>query len=498
MEFLSKSKIMAYRQCPKRLWLEVHRPELRAEDFGSKARFQVGNLVGKIAQDLYDSGGMGALVDPFSEGFEASYAKTQHLLKSKQPIFEGGFCAAGVRVFADILLPVQGETGSKWRMIEVKSSASIKSYHEDDVAVQAFVAQSAGLDLRGVSVAHIDSSWVYPGNGDYRGLLKEVDLTESISGLQKVVPEWIGSAKQIASAAQEPKVSTGRQCSTPHRCSFHGYCSSQELQAENPIGWLPGKLGKKLQVLVANNKIKEIRDVPDELLNERQRRVKHVTLSGVPYFDREGAAAALARYRLPAYFLDFETISSAVPIWKGTYPYQQIPFQFSVHRISSSGRIDNQSFLSLSGDDPSDELARALIESCGNTGPIFVYYAQFEMSRIRELAERYLSISQILLALNERVIDLLPIVREHYYHPSQQGNWSIKKVLPSLFPQLNYENLDGVSSGEMAMEAYREAIASETSPERKAEIKKQLLAYCERDTEAMVRLWSAFTGFAMN
>ena len=192
--------------------------------------------------------------------------------------------------------------------------------------------------------------------------------------------------------------------------------------------------------------------------------------------------------------MDFETTQFVVPIWKGTRPYQQIPFQFSVHRLSRTGKLEHRPFLDLSGEDPSLGFAKALVAACGNTGPIFVYNAGFESARIRELAERFPRLGASLRALLDRIVDLLPVARDHYYHPNQEGSWSIKAVLPSICPDLDYANLDGVQNGGMAMEAYAEAINAGTTPERKAEIERQLNAYCALDTLALVRLWSAFSG----
>ena len=237
----------------------------------------------------------------------------------------------------------------------------------------------------------------------------------------------------------------------------------------------------------------ELRDLPDDLLNPMQLRVKHATLSGQAFFDQAGAAQALSGHPLPAYFIDFETIQFAVPIWAGTRPYQQIPFQFSVHHLDAEGHATHTAFLDLSGHNPCRAFAQDLVAACGTQGPVFVYNAAFETTRIRELAERFADLAPHLLALNERVVDLLPIARQHYYHPSQQGSWSIKAVLPALCPDLRYSDLDGVQDGGMAQQAYLEAIAPTTTAQRKAELQDQLLAYCHLDTWAMVRLWAAFT-----
>lgn len=496
MRALSKSRLLAYRQCAKRLWLEVHHPELREGSAETQASVEVGHQVGDIARRLYDPKGKGVLIDPRADGFDAAFVRTQELLGTAQPIFEAGFRAEGALAFADVMLPVRKAGQRAWRMVEVKSTTSVADDHRDDAAVQALVARSSGVALAAIAVAHIDTSWTYPGGEDYSGLLLEDDLTDEAFGRGKEVRGWIVEAQRVVAKTQEPPIITGRHCHEPHECPFFAYCRSQEQQAEHPIEWLPGRLGKELSEHIKAHGITELRDVPDALLNDRQRRVKTVTLSGKTYFDRKGAAQALAAHKLPAYFLDFETIKFAVPIWKGTRPYQQIPFQFSLHRLARTGKLEQQAFLDLSGKDPSKAFAGALIAACGERGPIFVYNAGFETSRIRELADRFPRLAKPLLALNERVVDLLPVARDHYCHSSQHGSWSIKAVLPALCPDLSYGDLDGVRDGGMAMDAFLEAVTPQTTRSRKAEIEQQLLTYCALDTYAMVRLWSAFTGVA--
>lgn len=499
MRTLSKSKILAFRQCPKRLWLEVYHSDLRKDSLATQATFVTGHQVGDIARQLYDPEGKGILINPQTEGFDASFKRTQELLRSDQPIFEAGFRAEGALAFADIMLPNMQGSQRTWHMIEVKSSTSVKDYQRDDVAVQAFVARTSGVALSAIMLAHIDSSWVYPGNGNYKGLLLENDLTDEAFGREEEVRGWVTEAQQIlASNKQAPKMAMGKQCSTPYECGFYAYCQALEPQAHHPIRWLPGPLSNELQTHIEAHSLIELSDVPNELLSEQQQRVKSVTISGEVYFDQKNAAHELAKYKFPVYFLDFEAIQFAVPIWEGTRPYQQIPFQFSVHHLSCNGKLRQQAFLDLSGADPSEKLAKALIDKCGKLGPIFAYSASFEKSRISELAKRFTYLAKPLLALNARMVDLLPVARKNYYHPSQQGSWSIKAVLPALCPDLNYGDLSGVQNGGMAMSAFLEAISPETSPERKGEINRQLLAYCELDTYAMVRIWVAFSGSRLN
>lgn len=494
MRTLSKSKLLAARQCPKRLWLEIHRPELRLDSEAAQASFAVGHRVGDIAQKLYDPKGKGQLIEPKTEGFTAAFARTSQLLAQSQPIFEASFTAAGALAMADVMLPIRKSGKRAWRMIEVKSATSVKDYHRDDAAIQAFVARSSGVPLASIALAHIDSKWVYPGGNDYQGLLLEEDLTAEAFGREAEVKAWIADAQAIARKRTEPVICTGAQCNDPFECGFLSYCKMQEPQAEYPVQWLPGAPSKALKALIEDDGVTDLRHVPDELLNERQQRVKAHTLSGTAYFDGANAATDLAGHKLPVCFLDFETIQFAIPIWKGTRPYQQIPFQLSLHRLGRTGKLQQQSFLDISGNDPSRAFADALIAACGERGPVFVYNAGFETARIKELADRFPRLKRSLLAINERVVDLLPVARERYYHPSQQGSWSIKKVLPAVAPDLSYDKLEGVQDGGLAMNAYLEAIATATTATRKAQIEKQLLAYCALDTYAMVRLWQFFSG----
>ena len=495
MQNLSKSKLLYYRQCQKRLWLEIHHHELRVDSPSTKASFATGNEVGDIARQIYDPKEKGALINVERDGFATALEQSRELLSSSsRPIFEAGFSANGGLAFADVMLPAKRAGKRVWRMVEVKSSTSVKGYHRDDTAFQAYIAKSAGVPLASIALAYIDKNWEYPGGGDYDGLLVEEDLTAEAFSREEEVKSWIADAQKIAAKRKEPGLRTGEHCQEPYECGFYAYCSGQEPQAEVPVNWLPRIQAKVLKAHLADGSAIEMRDVPDELLNERQLRVKTHTLAGSVYFDRAGAAADLKGCSLPAYFIDFETIQFAVPRWKGTRPYAQIPFQFSVHRLARTGRLDADGFLDLSGNDPSRKFAEALIAACGERGPIFVYNAGFEKTRITEVAVRFKRLARELYAINERIIDLLPIAEARYYHPHQQGSWSIKKVLPAIAPDLSYDALNGVQNGGMAMATYLEAIHPDTAPTRKAEIENQLRAYCGLDTFAMVRLWQFFSG----
>lgn len=459
----------------------------------AQAIFRAGHEVGDLARQLYDPANQGQLIEWKVLGIDGAFEKSLELIKQGRPIFEAGFSSGGAMAFADVMLPLNDHGSLSWRLVEVKSSTSVKDYQRDDIAIQAFVTRGSGVPLTSVAIAQIDSTWVYPGDENYHGLLTECDLTEEAFAREDEVVSWVRGAQDIASLEIEPAISTGRQCFSPYECAFLSYCLNKEEQAKYPVAWLPRVQSRQLRALIDEEGVTDMRDVPDDLLNERQRRVKEHTLSGELYFDKSGARSALSVYKLPAYFLDFETIYFAIPIWKGTRPYQQMPFQFSVHRLSENGELTHQPFLDLSRDDPSKNIVEALIGACGDAGPVFVYNASFEKSRMNELADRFPQYRSPLLAIIDRIVDLLTVAQEYYYHPDQCGSWSLKSVLPIIAPDLTYEALD-VQDGGMAMERYLEAIQPKTSLDRKIAIHQQLEAYCGLDTFALVRLWEYFGG----
>ena len=522
---LSKSKLIAYRQCPKRLWLEVHQPDLREDSASTQAIFASGHKVGELAQQIFDPEGKGVLIDMQALGIAGAFTKTSELVNTKPalPIFEAGFSAdkdgnGGAIAFADILLPntVSDKSSSdkpSWQMIEVKSSTSVKDYYRDDAAIQFHVATGSGVSLASIAVAVVDNKWIYQGDSNYNGLLKTEDVTQESMAREAEVREWIKQAQGIVRLNAAPERDTGDHCSQPFPCGFYGHCSIEDGTASNdvehPIRWLPNAHSRALKALFIDKTSapKSMLDVPDDHLSDIQLRVKKAHKSGMPYIDQGGLNRALKPH-LPfkgksAYFLDFETVMQAVPIWKGTRPYQTILYQFSCHVEKSDGTMIHHEFLDTIGNDPRQLFAERLIDalgekSGGNNGPIFMY-SSYERTQLRSLAEALPKHRAAILRIINRLVDLLPIVRDNYYHPAQQGSWSIKSVLPALFgnddQDLSYEKLEeegAVANGGAAQAAYMEAIDPATSNERKDELHRQLLVYCKLDTYAMVRLWQYF------
>jgi hypothetical protein len=474
---LSKSKLIAFRQCAKRLWLEVHRPELKVEDASAMARFASGHKIGELAQAQYPGG---VLIAP-DNNLTSALAQTQTLLHQNPPnvLFEATFQAEGLLVRADLLIP--DERG--WQMIEVKSATQVKDYHLDDAAIQSWVASQAGLVLTGTSLQVVDSSWTYPGESDYAGLLKTTPVDAAIAPLLGEVPKWLAAAQATVSAT-EPTIKVGKQCNTPFACSFQSYCGALTPPVEFPIAWLPN-LHHTKRSRYEEAGVVDLRDVKPEELSDKQRRVLQATLNNQTYFEPLSASEAVV-FAGTRHYLDFETMAFVVPIWAGTRPYQQVPFQWSCHVEAPDGAVTHEMFLDLSGNDPSRAFAESLIQVLKDDGPIIVYNQGFEKRIIRELAQRFAGLEIPLTRLLSRVVDLLPLAGSHYYNPSMQGSWSIKAVLPAIAPELDYSNLEEVAGGTAAQDAFAEAIGTATTPQRKVELENALRKYCTRDTEAMI------------
>ncbi len=495
MHPLSKSRVMALRQCPRRLWLEVHHPELRQDSPLAAMVMRNGRRLGRIARLIYAPGVDSVTIDRDHVGGEDAETQTRAALARGVPVFEACLRGARMQVFVDALLPVDSPPGqTRWRLVEIKSTTSVRSHFGDDVAIQVHVARAAGIELVSAAVATVDSRWCYPGSGDYKGLLVESDLSPVAFAADEPVGDWIAQASAIADAPDEPIRATGRHCRRPHECGFLAHCRSGEAQARFPVQWLPQVQTKRLRSHLADPSCRDLRDVPDELLDPLQQRVKRHTITGTTYFDADGARAALEPHPLPAAFLDFESIAPAIPVWAGTRPYQQIPFQFSLHRLGADGSESHEAFLDLSGDDPRPAIAHALVGACADSGPVFVWNRSFESRCLRDLAVAVPALASPLRALDARLVDLLPIVRRHWYAPSQRGSWSIKDVLPSMPGGIDYGTLDGVHSGSEAQEAWLEAVDPATTESRRAAIEASLLDYCRLDTAAMVHVWRVLGG----
>jgi len=481
---LSKSRFMAGLQCLKRLYLEsYHRDLADPITEQQQAIFDIGNEVGELARGLYPGGVL--IKESYLQHKKAIESTVTALSTPGIPaLFEAAFLYDDVRVRADLL--VRAGNGG-FDLIEVKSTTQVKEEHVPDAAIQAYVLNNCGIEIRHACIGHLNKEYIYQG-GDYdlKQLFRIEDITNEVQEIQPGIPSILDAIKQPLWATEPPDIKTGKQCFIPYQCPFYGYCHADE--PEHHISQLP-RASKSLLQSLEEAGIEEIPDIPDDFagLNAIQKRVRDCVVNNYCYLDSE-LPQALQKLEYPVHFLDFETFSPALPIYVGTCPYQIIPFQWSDHILEESGELRHEEFLHKGTDDPREAFAKSLLKTLGTRGSIVVY-SGFEAARIRELAVALPALSAELLGLlDDRIVDLFKLIRNYCYHPEFHGSFSIKSVLPALVPGMDYKDLE-INNGGMASDAYAEIIRPETSPARRDFLRESLLKYCKRDTEAEVRLF---------
>jgi CRISPR/Cas system-associated exonuclease Cas4 (RecB family) len=502
---LSKSDLLAYRQCPRKLWLLKNRPELvPAENINLDRRAMDGDIVGEKAREAL---GRDAVWPKGYADKKLAMMKALEQIVSKpgQPIVEMPMVRDGLYVRVDALVPDGEADGyalqeTKASTFPLKPNKSVPGepdkHHLDDVAIQVWVAQNSGLEISRAELNLLDNQWRYPGKGDYSGLFRPMVVDEKIANLVPDVPQWLEDCERIVASEAMPEIHTGPQCKDPYECPFKDFCVKHEpAPEEHPIELLPDSAGKGLAKKLRINKgyTSLLQPAPEELVGaqaELYRRIQEAHRTGAAVMV-PGAQEYLDSLPYPRYYFDFEGIDLPVPRWEGVRPYEQVPFQWSCHIERSPGVFEHHSFLDLTGDDPSLPCVNRMLEvidpDC--VGPIFVYYKPYEKGRLEELAIRHPQHEAAMAKYIARLVDLLPVVKNHFYHPDMKGSFSIKKVLPVIAPDLDYSTLEGVQEGTGAQVAYLHACFNADSTQAIREnIRKNLLKYCDQDTWAMVEV----------
>lgn len=473
---LSKSRLLSGLQCPKRLYFEVHKSATPVYSKAAQRRFSDGHLVGDIAKNAHPKGTLiGHITD-----LKAALVQTAEELEGKgsMTLFEPAFQHGGALVRADIF----SRKGTRHHVVEVKSSTEVKDYHLNDAAIQYWVIAGAGIPLDSISIAHVDSSFVYAGNGDYRGLLKRLDVTGEIEECIAEVPGWIRQFRKML-VGKMPKIEVGPQCSKPFDCPFIAHCSKG--QPEYPVDLLPN--GGNVVATLRAAGYRDLRKVPGSMIERSKHKlIWRVTKSGKPEIDPR-VRKLMRELAYPRFYLDFETIQFTVPVWKRTQPFQKLPFQWSCHIEREGGELTHREFIDVSGEPPMRAFAESLLKNLGERGPIIVY-SHFERTMITSLIVRYPDLDRPLNKLIDRLRDLHNITENSYYHRDMKGSWSLKAVLPTVAPDLDYASVGEVQDGGDAQSAFIEIIDPATSGERKQQLTRDLKEYCKLDTLAMVRL----------
>ncbi len=480
---LSKSQYIRGLQCHKSLWLYKNKPELRdAPDHALESLFNTGHSVGELAKKLFPNG---TEVEFDASNFKGIISKTKELIaEDTEVIYEATFSENGIFAMADILV----KNGEGWDMYEVKASTQVKDVHVNDTAIQWY-ALSKVLNLKHAYVMHINNQYVRDGELNIEELFTIEDVTDMVFDKQDEIEPQLLEMESMLNEGM-PDIDIGKHCSDPYDCDFNGYCW-QHIPKKNSVFDISYAMGKQWELYYQG--VLSIDDVPDNFhfgsnatLQIEYHKSQEIKI------DKSKIKEFLDTIEYPINFFDFETFQNAIPRFDNQRPYAQMPFQYSLHIWHEDGTLEHKEFLGDENSDPRLPLAKQMLQDITSTGSIIAYSQGFEKGKIRGLADLFEDMRENLLALNERFVDIAhPFQYKYYYHPKFNGKYSIKIVLPTLFPdddELDYKKLGSIQNGGDAMDTFANLylIKDKTKID---EIKKDLLDYCHLDTLAMVRIW---------
>lgn len=486
---LSKSRYTQFRACDKALWLNVFKPEEAVIDAQTEARFAAGNEVGDLAMGLL---GPFEEVTVRKEDGHLDYGKMIELTKDAlsrgvENICEASFSYDGSYCAVDILHKVKGG----YEIYEVKSSTEAdKDIYAWDVAFQKYVLTGCGIPVVGTYLVCINNEYVRHGDIDIQQLFKINDISEAVEAELPNIADNIEDARRVLDG-DEPTKDISPDCGNPYPCPFWDYCA-KHIPSPSVFDLYRMRSTKKFELYNAGIvSLDQLGDTPLSCIQQMQ---VDGALSGTIHIDRDGIREFLDTLSYPLYHLDFETIQPVVPLYDGTRPYQQIPTQYSLHvEKSPGGELDHLEFLAPTRENPLRPIAESLCRDIPADVCVLAYNKAFECGRIAELAELFPDLSDHLLAIRDNIRDLLiPFQAGYYYLPSMGGSFSIKSVLPALFPddpELDYHALDELcQNGGMAMNLF--PALRDMSPAEEARARRALLDYCRLDTLAMVKVLS--------
>ncbi len=495
---LSKSRYTLFCQCPKALWLRTYKHEVATPDPSLEARFIIGNEVGDLAMELF-----GEYVDVTFHKEDGSLdlnkmieLTKQHMEQGTENICEASFAHEDNYCAVDILR----RTHDGWAIYEVKSSTSSKDEeltapdkfvkYAVDIAYQRWLLEQCGVKVTGTYLVTLNRDYVLNGKLDIQHLFNILDLKDLVDKEYSKVPSLVPLALKVLQQ-DEPNEPVALHCHVPYDCAFFGYCT-KGIVTPNVFDLYRMNFATKCE-LYNKGKI-SFEDLAGERLTPIQQIQVNTCLNKTQLVTPDEIEAFLKKLPYPLYFLDFETMMMAVPKYDGTKPYQQIPFQYSLHWIEKEGGdLQHSEFLGNALDDPRRALAEKLCREIPMEACTLAYNKVFECKRLEELAKAFPDLSAHLLDISKNIVDLIePFRKKMVYLPEMNGSFSIKHVLPALYPddpELDYSNLSGnVHNGGDAMTSYPK-LAKMTDPKEVNQLRQSLLEYCRLDTLAMVRVW---------
>ena len=477
-KLLSKSGYLRGLQCPKLLWVSVNEKErIPQPDPSTQKTLTQGQEVGLLAQNLFPGGAV--LTTDFGPNLEA----TTEAMKSRKPIFEAGFLAERLYCRVDVLKP-SGE--NVWDIVEVKSSTQVKEVNLNDVAFQRYVCQLAGVKINRCNIMHINNQYIRQGALDLNQLFTIEDVTDLLEDYSLEIRENVDSFLEGMDRLACTEEIIGRRCDSPYTCGLKDECWAF-LPEQNVFTLTRG--GELAESLLSRGII-DIINIPEGTkLNDKQRIQYDSAVCGKPHVRPAEIQRFLKNLKYPLYFMDFETFQTAVPLFDNSKPFQQIPFQFSVHVVRSPGNEpEHYEYLHSNTDDPRPRFLEELREVMGSEGSVLVYNQSFEQGRLKEAASVFSEHAGWIGNVCERMVDLIvPFRSFDFYHPDQCGSASLKQVMPAL-TGIGYDDLE-INEGGLASVEYLEMVfGGDLNDEQRNKIRQNLLVYCGQDTGGMISI----------
>jgi len=471
---LTKTDYKNYLECPMWLWLAKHRPELLPEVTPDlQRRFDTGNEVDALAKKLFPGG---VEIEGYNkEGWE----NTQKAIKSGASIlFQPTVIAGELSCRADILCK---NKDNSWDINEVKMATKAKPEYVYDVGFQKICFERAGIKIRKTNIIHIDNKYIRHRDIEPEKLFATDDITEEMNKYLPETEEGIKEALKVIKIKDEPSLELINGCNNPKGCEYlECYCKGIK-----GIQSLVKDIQQKHLLALLNREILNPKKVDQSVLDA----AGYVSPEKFTKIDAVAIKKEFEKLKYPLHFFDFETYGSAIPPFDRMRPYQQIPFQYSLHvKDTPTSQIKHFEFLARKFEDPVPELLAQLRKEIGPAGSVIVWYAPFESGRNREMADIEPDFAEFLQDVNDRIFDLLLIFKhknQMYTKSEFNKSASLKVVLPILCPELSYENL-AIRGGGDASSSWPVLTDEKIPVKEKQQIEKNMLSYCKRDTEAMV------------
>lgn len=490
---LSKSKLQTFHQCPKKLWLEKHHPELASPNEMSQLIMDRGTAFGNAVRSYCPGGILIAEKNP-----QKAIDETSALLKSfeagakRVPLYEAAFAYKGVIVRVDILDPL---VDGSWELIEVKSG-SLKPSYLRDAATQALVVRNsgAGVLISKISLGVPNKKYIRPNSANWTGILMPEDKTVEANELMAEIEASIEPAAATLKLTTAPDIAIGDRCTDPHDCGFITHCSNAKLSENENIIVPVWYLAQKPTAAIVKNFLPTIRDLADAedkyLKKLIHRKMKEVA-KGKPYYLDPALKAHLAAQPFPRYFLDYETNNTPLPLWTGTGPGEVVPFQFSIHVwTEKDAPLKHFEFIASTNADPRPALVAALVSAIDTPGPVYAWNGKKTEGPItKKLAELFPNDASALLKIAKSCSenDPLPHFNNWIYFPKMAGQWGLKAISKAVLPTNPYASLE-IKNGVDAMKFYEKYLDMPQGPDR-TRLEDHLKAYCGVDTSVMVDIW---------